>query len=278
MRLTRWRPFLSCSMTSSRQPGSHNAADGDDLVEPEGARLAANVALQQLDGLDDRLVGVIVRAKLKCVEQWRQQAAVVRLIRTTHCLVELTAIARSSGLVLADQVAQDALTTDGGENDVPHDAVGSFDRGLGHAEQQPSLASDAAKVRQKLLLDPVLSGGVDPLDGLDECVDQVVSQLTGAMGCPGRQQRRAHRLGMPTQFVGSSTCTRWRYPWRALGATSANRSDGSPIARSRCSLAISASTLSNPAGPGSVLSSTSGARANSPSETDDLAGVSNPSS
>ena len=147
-------------------------------------------------------MGVIVRAELECVEQWRQQAAVVRLIRTTHRLVELTAIARSCGLVLADQIAQDALTTDGGENDVPHDAVGPFDRRLGDAEQQPCLARDAAKVRQKLLLDPALSGGVDPLDGLDEGVAQVVCQLTGAKACPGRQQRRSHRLGMPTQFVG----------------------------------------------------------------------------
>jgi len=32
--------------------------------------------------------------------------------------------------------------------------------------------------------------------------DQVVRQLTGAKACPGRQQRRSHRLGMPTQFVG----------------------------------------------------------------------------
>jgi len=66
-----------------------------------------------------------------------------------------------------------------GKNDVPHDAVGPFDRRLGDAEQQPGLARDAAKVRQKLLLDPALSGGVDPLDGLDEGVDQVVRQLTG---------------------------------------------------------------------------------------------------
>jgi 5-methylcytosine-specific restriction endonuclease McrA len=42
--------------------------------------------------------------KLEYVEQWRQQAAVVRPIRTTHSLVEFTAIARSSCLVLADQV------------------------------------------------------------------------------------------------------------------------------------------------------------------------------
>ena len=115
--------------------GSHNTADGDDLVEPEGARLAANVTLQQLDGLDDRLVRVVVRAELECVEQWLQQTPVVRLIRTTHRLVELAAIARSSGLVLADQLVEDALTANGGEDDVSYDAVGPFDRGLGHSEQ-----------------------------------------------------------------------------------------------------------------------------------------------
>ena len=55
------------------------------------------------------------------------------------------------------------------------------------SKQQASLACDSAKVRQKLLLDPVLSGSVDPLDGLDESVDKVVGELTGAKGCPGRQ-------------------------------------------------------------------------------------------
>jgi len=126
MRLTRWRPFLSRSTTSSRPTGSDDAADWDDFVESERARLAANVALQQLHGLDDRLVRVVIRVELEYIEQWWQQATVVRLIRTTHRLVELAAIARSSGLVLADQVAQDALTTDSGENDIPHNAVGPF--------------------------------------------------------------------------------------------------------------------------------------------------------
>jgi hypothetical protein len=56
-----------------------------------------------------------------------------------HRLVELTAIAWSSGLVLADQVAQDALATDGGKDDVPHDAVGPFDRGLRQRNNSPVL-------------------------------------------------------------------------------------------------------------------------------------------
>jgi integrase len=50
-------------------------------------------------------------------------------------------------------------------------------------------------------IDPMLSGGVDAFDRLHEHVDEVVGQLTGAKGCPGRKQRRAHRLGMPTQFT-----------------------------------------------------------------------------
>jgi len=160
--------------------GSDDAADWDDFVESERPRLAANVALQQLHGLDDRLVRVVIRAKLECIEQWWQKATVVRLIRTRHRLLELAAIARSNGHVLADQVAQEALTADNGENDIPHNAVGPFNRGLGHAEQQPELAGDAARVRQKLLLDPVLGSGVDPLDRLDKCVDQIVRQFTRA--------------------------------------------------------------------------------------------------
>lgn len=117
--------------------------------------------------MNDRLVRVIVGAELQSVQQRRRQTAVVRLVRTPHRVVQLPAEAWSRGLALLDQLVQHVLAADRRKHDIPHDAIGLLDRGLRDSEQQPGLASNAAKVSQQFLLDAVLGGGLNTLDRLD---------------------------------------------------------------------------------------------------------------
>lgn len=60
--------------------GSHDPAKRHCLGGGKRARFARDVAFQQLDCLDDRLVRVVVGAELQCVQQRRQKAAVLSLV------------------------------------------------------------------------------------------------------------------------------------------------------------------------------------------------------
>ena len=66
-------------------------------------------------------------------------------------------------------------------------------------------------------------------------------------------------------WEGDSAATRRRKRSTNFGAYPSNRSDGKPIARSARNLAISASALSTPTGPGSRRNKLSGNSSSSPS-------------
>jgi len=90
-----------------------------------------------------------------------RQASALRLIRTLYRLAELAAIVRSSSLVLTDRLVEGALAANGRDDDIPQDFVWPFNRGALRHRTAVRSCRDAAKVRQKLVLDPVLNFGVN---------------------------------------------------------------------------------------------------------------------
>ena len=62
---------------------------------------------------------------------------------------------------------------------------------------------DALEIVEQLALDLALGVGADAMDGLDQQVDQPVSERPTAQVCEGGKRRQPKRLGMPAKLVRS---------------------------------------------------------------------------
>ena len=134
------------------------------------------VSLQQLDRVEDRPVGSVVRPEDKRVEQRGKHAPVVRRVRRpqhrTDSVVEYTLLC--SGFT--NQVAQSAFIDNwvhGGADRV----VGSSDGNLGDPKQNLVLATDTTQIRDQFTFHASISVRVDLVDQPEEQINQRVGNL-----------------------------------------------------------------------------------------------------
>jgi hypothetical protein len=112
----------------------HDAAQRHLLPSRVQALGAASVPLEQLEGLDERSVGGVVRAELEGFQQSGHHAPVLGGVRGAQVGVDLEAVGGPTGLVLAHQVTQLLFAAGGREDHLTHAVIGSLDRGFGNAE------------------------------------------------------------------------------------------------------------------------------------------------
>ena len=162
---------------------------------------APGVAAQQLDGLDDRPVGVVVGAELQGLQDPGEHPAVVGRVRGAQHgadpLVEDDLVRPR----LPDQVVQGPLAHHR-EDRLAHHVVGMGDGGLGQAEEDAVLVAHPAQLGGELALHLLLGPGVTAVDEADQQIHQAVGDLGGACPAQGSEQGEAHGLGRGSQVRG----------------------------------------------------------------------------
>jgi hypothetical protein len=132
----------------------------------------------QVQGVENRPVGGVVRPELKHVQQLDQTAAVVvgvgRLQRGLH----RPPVDRALGLELVHELAQGLLAAGHGRvDDLAYGVVGPLQRGRGDRDQKVLLARNSLERVDQFLGDLPVRAGADPVHRGDQQLDQGVGDL-----------------------------------------------------------------------------------------------------
>jgi len=158
------------------------------------------VPLQEIKGLDDRTMVLIVRTELQLVEDLGHHAPVMTFVGIADHGAQSRPVGRPGGLALLDQVPQN-LFTDDRKDDLAHGPVRFVDRRAGDLEQKVRLARNAPQVVQHLPFDPAFGAGADAVNGLDQKIDQIIGQRAAAQVDEGGQPGEPRRFRMAAEFV-----------------------------------------------------------------------------
>ncbi|WP_165974669.1 hypothetical protein [Nonomuraea deserti] len=143
-----------------------------------------------------------------------------------------------------DDVLQRALA-DHRIQRLAHDLLRQLQRRLGELDQDAVFAMHPAELGADLVFDLLLRPHADLVHELDQQLDQAVDHLRLARPAQRGQQREPHPVGGGIEVGGYIFIARARHPATIFSDTPSNKPSGNPIAFTRSSLTISASSVSS---------------------------------
>ena len=100
------------------------------------------------------------------------------------------------------------------ENNLAHNAVGIFQRGVGDVEQNAGLAPNLNRISEQFLYHTLLGLDRDPMGDLNQELDQAVDNFALTGHAIEGQQRQADAIGVTSQLPGGLNR---RTPAKTLG-------------------------------------------------------------
>jgi hypothetical protein len=154
----------------------------------------------QIQRVEHRPVGGVVRPELQHVQQLNQPAPVVVGVRGPQRGLHGAPVHRPLGPELVHQLAQRLLPAGHRRIDhLPDRIVWPGQRCLGDAEQDVLLAGDPFERVHQFLGDSAVCAGANAVHGGDQQLDQGVGDLPQPVVQQRRQQRQHQRLGVVPQ-------------------------------------------------------------------------------
>jgi hypothetical protein len=179
----------------------------DVLLDGIGAHATGEIALEERERPDERLVGGVVRAKFQGLKEWGQHPAIVGAVGAAHDRLDVRAIEGACRFPLFDEVTERGLTDDRKDHLVDH-AGRVLEARLCHAIEHAGFAMHALEVIDEGFFDLPFRFGAQAVHEFQEQIHQDIREFSPAEQTEGREEGHPERHGMPAELMGyvRSTC------------------------------------------------------------------------
>jgi hypothetical protein len=173
----------------------------DVLLDGIGAHATGEIALEERERPDERLVGGVVRAQFQGLEERRQHPAIGGAGGAAPDRLEVRTLEGSRRVPLLDESTERGLPDDRNDHLVDH-AGRVIEAGLGQAREHAGCPMHALEVFAEGFFNLPFRLGAKAVDEFQQHLHQDIRECSPAEQTEGRQEGHSEWHGMPAELMG----------------------------------------------------------------------------